>query len=192
MKSQQSRRISPYATIAGLLLGLAASAKEPDLIQVAPAGAYSQRLATQSKADDPLTQAAKRAAEDPYPDAGTRRLINSVHARDEQEWEQAFSMDMGSAFRQKADAISVPFEYPPNPNRIPDGLGIVQLLANAVLRANLPCKSIYSVDSMDGNLRGWVLICDQKKNGYGIALVGKDWKLTHVTDGSAAKPKQKK
>jgi hypothetical protein len=174
--------------IGGLLLAAPVTANNKGLIQVAPAGASSLRLARESKDDDPLTQAAKHAADDPYPDASTIQLVESVHLRDEHEWQEAFAFDMGQAFRQAADAISVPFEYPPNPRRIPDGFGVVQLLANAVLRANLPCKSIYTVDSLDGGVHGWILMCDHKTNVYGIALVGKDWKLKQYI---AAEPKIK-
>lgn len=192
MQPERSQRFSLLiAALACVLSAVPASANNKELVQVAPAGPYSLRLATDSKANDPLTQAANRAADDPYPDASTLQLIASVHKRDEQEWEQAFSMDMGAAFRQAADAVSVPFEYQPNPTHIPDGFGIVQLLANAVLRANLPCKSIYSVDSLDGGVYGWILICDHKANGYGIALVGRDWKLHHVTAAAVAKPARK-
>jgi len=44
---------------------------------ILPAAA-TLRLATNSKDNDPLTQAAKRAADDPYPDASTLQLIASV------------------------------------------------------------------------------------------------------------------
>jgi hypothetical protein len=32
----------------------------------------------------------------------------------------------------------------------------------------------------------WILICDHKANGYGIALVGPDWKLHHVATAATA------
>ena len=167
-----------------------ASADDKRLLQIAPAGAYSLRLAAQSNEDDPLTLAARRAADEPSPDASTLELIESVRRRDQGQWEQAFSMDMAQAFRQNADTVSVTFEYPPNPMR-PDGFSIAQQLANVVLRANLPCKSIYPVDALGGRLYGWILICDHKARGYGIALVGKDWKLRAVTTRTTEKSVRK-
>lgn len=77
----------------GALLVIApVSAEEKRLIQISPAGPYTLRLATQSSDDDALTQAARRAADDPYPDASTLKLIESVRRRDQAQWEQAFSM----------------------------------------------------------------------------------------------------
>lgn len=170
------------------LIALPASTKDVTLIQVSPASAATVRLAIATKEDDPLTQAAKRAADDPYPDASTLQIIESAHIRDEQEWEQAFAADMDAAFRGEAMAVNLPFEYPPNSYRPPDGFSITMYLANAVLRAKLPCESIYSVDSLGGKLHGWVLICDHKTNAYGIALAGKDWKLHAVTATAVPKP----
>jgi hypothetical protein len=164
------------AVITAALLAVATvSAKEADLIQIAPAGASALRIVTDKK-DDPLTQAARRAADDPYPNAGSLQILEVAHQRDEQEWEAAFAYDMGSTFRQAADAVSVPYEYAPNINAVPDGWGITQLLANAVLRAKLPCGSIHSVDSLR-SAHGWPLVCDQKSHAYAIALVKSDWKL---------------
>jgi len=187
------QRISPLITpIACLLFAMPASANEKELIQVAPAGAQTLRLLNGPSDDDPLTQAAKRAADDPYPDASTLELLASAHTRDQQNWGQAFDIDVTQTFRQNALTTNVPLEYVPKGYNIPDGFGIVQLLANAVLRANLPCKSIYSVDSLDGGLHGWGLICDHKANAYGIALVGHDWKLKQVSTTAVGSPARKK
>lgn len=166
--------------VGGLLIALPAFPREP-LIQMAPAGQYTMRLATESKENDPLHQAAKRAAADPHPDASTYALLASVHTQDEHKWQQAFSRDMEQAFRQDAMTISVPFEHPPSYTQ--DGFGIVQLLANAVLRARLPCASIYTVDSLL-NDRGWILVCDQRTNAYTIMLVDRNWKLNVITPRS--------
>jgi hypothetical protein len=88
------------ASVAALLLSLPASAvTHKDWILVTPAGSSAQSLLTENKEADPPAQAARRAADDPYPDAGALRLIQAAHVRDEQEWEQAFAADMGSAFR---------------------------------------------------------------------------------------------
>lgn len=168
--------------ISGLLVALPALAGEP-IMQVAPAGQYTMRLATESKENDPLHKVAKRAAANPSPDASTYGLLESVHTQDEHKWERAFSMDTGQAFRQGVANVSVPFEYPPNPYDIPDGFGIVQLLANAVLRAQLPCGSIHTVDSLVVD-PGWILVCDQRTNAYTITLVGRDWKLSALTPRS--------
>lgn len=165
--------------ILGMHIALATSASER-LIQVAPASQGTMRLATTSKENDPLHQAAKRAAADPSPDASMLRLIESVRMQDEHQWERAFSADMSQAFRQDAAEVSVPFEYAPNPYSVPDGFGVVQLLANAVLRAQLPCSSIHTVDSLI-NDRGWILVCDQRANAYTIMLVGNHWKLNVLT-----------
>lgn len=92
-------------------------------------------------------------------------------------WQQAFARDMENAFRQDAGKVSVPHEYPPNPYDMPDGFGIVQWLANAAIRAKLPCGSIYTVNSVGEGKRGWRLSCDQGAHNYTITLVGKEWKL---------------
>src|SRR3954468_23057329 len=73
--------------VASLLFAFSISAREP-LIQVAPAGSATIRLATEPRDDDPLTQAAKRAADDPWPNAGTVQILEAAHQRDQQEWEQ--------------------------------------------------------------------------------------------------------
>jgi len=170
--------------IAGLLFTVPVFAREP-LIQVAPAGAATIRLATEPRGDDPLTQAAKRAADDPWPNAGTMQILEAAHTRDQQEWEQVFAIDLGQAFRGDAVSKNVPFEYQPNPYAMPDGFSIVQLLANAVLRANLPCGSIYAVDSLGDDMHGWALMCDKKANFYAVTLVGKHWKLARITPNGA-------
>lgn len=148
----------------------------PALIEVAPAGESARRLVTETD-DDPLTQAVRHAADDPDPDAGSLQLIEAVRVRDEQEWESAFSSDMGSAFQGAADAVSVRFEYMPNSQRIPDGFGIVQMLANAALRAKFSCESIYTVGSLPRPAHGRILLCDHKQHAYSVMFVGYDWKL---------------
>jgi hypothetical protein len=173
------------AAIPFILLSLTTSAlphpsTKPVLIEVAPAGGSAWRLATEPKDDDPLTQAARHAADDPDPDMGSLQLIEAVRVRDEQEWEAAFAADMGSAFRGAADAVTVPFEYVPN-SQIPNGFGIVQMLANAVLRTKLPCGSIYTVGSVPQLAHGWILVCDHKQHAYSVMLVGHDWKLRDVS-----------
>jgi hypothetical protein len=174
--ASSSRALS--ASVAALLLSLPASAvTHKDWILVAPAGSFAQSLLTENKESDPLAQAARRAADDPYPDAGTLRLIQAAHVRDEQEWEQAFAADMGSAFREAADAVTVPFEYPPNADQIPDGFGVAEFLSNAVPRARLPCSSIYAVDSLSRGFHGWILVCDHKANAYGVFLAEGNWRL---------------
>jgi len=81
-----------------------------------------------------------------------------------------------SAFRQDAATYSAPFEYPPNPDDVPDGFGIVQLLANAALRAHQRCDSIYTGNSLLAD-HGWSLMCDHEQGAYVIKLIGNDWKL---------------
>lgn len=165
------------------------SLTKPVLIEVAPAGESSWGLATEPKDADPLTQAARRAADDPDPDMGTLQLIEAVRVRDEQEWESAFAADMGSTFQGAADAVTVPFEYMLSSTRIPDGFGIVQMLDNAALRAKLPCESIYTVDSLHQPAHGWLLLCDHKRHAYSVMLVGHDWKLR---DSSSISPAVKR
>jgi hypothetical protein len=83
-----------------------------------------------------------------------------------------------AAFKHDAAKFSVPFEYPPHGYNIPDGYGITQLLANAVLGAHQRCDSIYTVASVPADHGwGWALICDHKQEAYVIKLVGHDWKL---------------
>lgn len=171
---------SSWAFAFGLLIAFPAIARDA-LINVAPAGAITMRLITEPREKDALDQAAEREAANPWPNPGTFQILESARIRGDHEWQQAFAYDMGQTFRQDADKVSVPFEYPPNPRATPNGFGIVQLLANAVLRANLPCNSIYSVDSIGDGHHGWILLCDRKQNAYAIALVGHSWKLSALS-----------
>jgi len=107
--------------------------------------------------------------------------VETVRVRDEQEWESAFAADMGAAFQGAADAATVPFEYMPNAQRIPDGFGVVQMLANAALRAKRPYGAIYSVRSVPQPAHGWILVCDHKQHAHAVMLVGHDWKLREMS-----------
>jgi hypothetical protein len=147
------------------------------LIEVAPATEHTMRLLHAPK--DNADVIAERAADDPNPDASNVEIINDVHIRNEHIWEEAFADSVLTAFRQAAARVSVPFEYPIHSANVPDGYAVVQLLANAVLRANLRCDSIYTVDSLRAD-HGWRLMCDHKRETYAIRLVGQDWKLAQV------------
>jgi hypothetical protein len=181
MKHPSVFKASSFILLSLSTLALPHPSTKPADIEVAPAGESSWRLATEPKDDDPLTQEAKHADDDPDPDMGSLQLIEAVGVRDEQEWESAFSADMGSTFRGAADAVTVPFEYMPNSQRIPDGFGIVQMLANAALRAKLPCGSIYTVGSLPQPAHGWILLCDHKQHAYSVMFVGHDWKLRNLS-----------
>ena len=163
------------------------AAQEVVVKPIAKAGVATQRLLTKQR--DPSVEAAlKRAQADPYPDASTLTLIRSVLQAEEHEWEQAFALDMGNTFGVAADRVNVPFDYPPNPYAIADGFGIVQLLANSVLQAGLPCASIYRVDSNREGRRGWWLECDLGAHTYLIALSNSgEWRLAF-----RAPPKKRK
>jgi hypothetical protein len=145
------------------------------LIEVASADQPTMRLANAPK--DELDRIAEKAADDPNPDGSNFEVINAAHMRNEQRWEQVFASSTLAAYGNVAAKVQVPFEYPPRVGE--DGLGIVQGLANAALRAHLRCDSIYHVEPIsDGH--GWRLICDHKKATYVIELIGRDWKLLQV------------
>jgi hypothetical protein len=163
------------AVFASLLLAGPVAAQQVVVSPIAPASEATLRLS--NKPRDPNVEAAvRRARLDPDPDASTFALLESVRIQEDHAWQQAFERDIEKAGRA-AGARSVPYEYPPNPSSMPDGWGITQGLANAVLRAKLPCGSITAVGSIGDGKRGWFLSCDQGAHGYAIALVGKEWKL---------------
>ena len=145
----------------------------PQLIEVASADEYTMRLLHAPK--DNADVMAEHAADDPNPDASMMWFIEQIRINHEYEWEDAFSNSVYSTYRQDAARVAVPSEYPMNSNP-PDGTRIIQLLANAVLRANLRCGSIYTVGSLRSE-HGWRLLCDHKREIYVIKLVGQDWKL---------------
>lgn len=151
-------------------------AQQVGVSTIAPVSEATLRLANKPR-DPTLEAAVRRVRADPYPDASTLHLLKSIKQQEDHEWQQAFARDMENAFRQDADKVSVPHEYPPNPYDMPDGFGIVQWLANAAIRAKLPCGSIYTVNSVGEGKRGWRLSCDQGAHNYTITLVGKEWKL---------------
>jgi hypothetical protein len=143
------------------------------LIEAAPASQYTMRLSHAPK--DNADVMAERAADDPTPDASMMEFIDDVRRNHEYQWQDAFSESIYSTNRQDATKIVVPLEYALHMNS-PDGMRIVQLLANAVLRANLRCSSIYTLDSLRAE-HGWRLLCDHRQEIYEIKLVGQDWKL---------------
>lgn len=172
--------------IAGLLFALPVFAREP-LIQLAPASDATLQLVTGSRKDDPLDQAAKRASDNPWQNSGNYELLAAVRQRDEIALEQAFMADLGRATPRDAIQKQVPFERPPNGDDMPMIMGMIGPLTNAVLRANMPCGSIYAAEPLGEGMHGWALMCDGKANFYAIALVGKNWKLTRIAQRSPSR-----
>jgi len=107
------------------------------LIEVAPASEYTIRLLRAPKNNADVM--AEHAADDPNPDASMMGFVESIRMNHEYEWEDAFSNSVYSTYRQDAARVTVPLEYPVN-SHPPDGMRIIQLLANAVLRGEFALR----------------------------------------------------